>query len=227
MNKVLIIAANPDYDILGCGGYMAKFAKQKEIRVIFIAEGSSCRFDEDKIHSKKVQKIISERNNFGVEALQFLGVKNYKFYNLPCGRLDQIPIIEINKIIEREIQSFKPDTIFTHSFYDTNNDHKIIHNSTLIASRPPSASFVKEIFAYEVLSSTEWKFTDVFIPNYFVKVSEEDIDKKWLALKKYKSEIKVFPYPRSEEGIKSLANYRGMQINNKYAEAFKVIRISE
>ena len=40
----------------------------------------------------------------------------------------------------------------------------------------------------------------------------------------YKTEIKKFPYPRSFEGIKALANFRGMQSNSKYAEAFKIIR---
>ena len=44
--------------------------------------------------------------------------------NLDCGRLDQYPQIEINKIIEEEIINFKPETIFTHSENDLNTDHK-------------------------------------------------------------------------------------------------------
>jgi LmbE family N-acetylglucosaminyl deacetylase len=106
MNKVLIIAAHPDDDILGCGGYMSKFSNKMKFRVVFIAEGSSCRFTKDKTASKNVKDIISERNNFGINALKILGIDDYKFYNLPCGRLDQIPLIEINKIIEKEIIDF-------------------------------------------------------------------------------------------------------------------------
>ena len=98
MNKILIIAAHPDDDILGCGGLMSKYRNQIEFKVIFIAEGSSCRFDKNDIEGKNIKKIISKRNSFGIEALNSLGVKNYHFYNLPCGRLDQVPIIEINKI---------------------------------------------------------------------------------------------------------------------------------
>jgi len=224
MNKALIIAAHPDDDILGCAGLMSKYRGKVEFRVIFIAEGSSCRFNKDQIDNEKVVKVIEERNSFGIKALEELGVKNYCFYNLPCGRLDQVAIIDINKIIEKEIQDFKPDTVFTHSFEDTNNDHIIVHRATQIATRPGSGTFVEKVYTYEVLSSSEWRFTHTFSPNYFESLSKKDVRNKWSALAEYESEIKEYPYPRSEEGIFSLAKYRGLQSGNAYAEAFKLIR---
>ena len=224
MNRVLIIAAHPDDDILGCAGIMSKYKNQVKFRVIFIAEGSSCRFSKEQVKNEEVLKVIKQRNTFAVNALKLLGVKNHHFYNLACGRLDQIDIIDINKIIESEINNFKPDTIFTHSHDDTNNDHTVVHRATLIATRPGAATFVKKVYAYEVLSSTEWRFTHNFLPNYFESLSENDVKNKWLALLEYESEIKEFPYPRSEDGIISLAKYRGMQSASTYAEAFKLIR---
>ena len=224
MNRVLIIAAHPDDDILGCAGLMSKYKNQVDFRVIFIAEGSSCRFNKEEINKKKVLNIIKKRNTFAINALDILGVKNHYFYNLSCGRLDQVDIIDINKIIEKEIKSFKPDTVFTHSDVDTNNDHSVVHRATQIATRPGSETFVEKVYAYEVLSSSEWRFTHTFSPNYFVALSKDDVKNKWLALSEYKSEIKEFPYPRSEEGIITLAKYRGMQSANTYAEAFKIIR---
>ena len=80
--------------------------------------------------------------------------------------MDQIPIIEINKIIENEIKNFKPDTVFTHSSYDTNNDHLIVHRATQMATRPERI-FVKKLFTYEVLSSIEWRFTKTFYTKLF------------------------------------------------------------
>ena len=115
MKKVLIIAAHPDDDVLGCGGLMAKYSKKVDFRVVFISEGSSCRFLKEEIGTKEVIDTIRQRNNFGVEALKILGVDDVVFYDLPCGRLDQHPILEINKIIEKEIRDFEPDTGFTHS----------------------------------------------------------------------------------------------------------------
>tara|TARA_B100001059_G_scaffold133721_1_gene133920 strand:- start:3602 stop:4288 length:687 start_codon:yes stop_codon:yes gene_type:complete len=224
MNRVLIIAAHPDDDILGCGGLMSKYRNQIEFKVIFIAEGSSCRFDKIDIESENTQKIIKNRNSFGIKALNYLGVKNYHFYNLPCGRLDQVSIIEINKIIENEINKFKPDTVFTHSFEDTNNDHIIVHRATQMATRPGARTFVEKLYSYEILSSTEWRFNKTFSPNYFESLSEIDVENKWSALEKYISEIKEYPYPRSREGIFTLAKYRGIQSANKHAEAFQLIR---
>lgn len=224
MNNILIIAAHPDDDIIGCGGFLSKYRNKYNFRVIFIAEGSSCRFSKDEVNSKLAINAIKKRNRNGENALLKLGVNDYKFYNLPCGRLDQVPLIDINKIIENEINDFKPNTIFTHSNKDANNDHLIVHKSTIIATRPGSNFFVRNIFSYEVLSSTEWKFSDVFKPNMFEKLSFKDVKNKWNALKEYKTEIKKFPYPRSYDGIKTLSNYRGMQSNTKYSEAYKIIR---
>lgn len=223
MKKVLIIAAHPDDDILGCGGLMSKYREKVSFKVIFIAEGSSCRYSLSDTNDQ-INNAIQERNTFGVKALELMGVKDYKFYNLPCGRLDQIPIIEINKIIEKEILDFKPDTVFTHSFEDTNNDHLIVHRATQMATRPQVNSSIKKVFSYEVLSSTEWRFTKTFSPNYFEFLSKEDVDNKWLALKKYESETKDFPYPRSKDGIFTLAKYRGIQSASHFAEAFTLIR---
>ena len=224
MNKILIIAAHPDDDILGCGGLMSKYRNQIEFKVIFIAEGSSCRFDKKDIVAENTQKIIKNRNSCGVIALKSLGVKNYHFYNFPCGRLDQVPIIEINKIIENEINKFKPDTVFTHSSDDTNNDHIIVHRATQMATRPGARTFVEKLYTYEILSSTEWRFTKTFSPNYFESLSESNVEEKWSALQKYMSEIKEYPYPRSREGVFTLAKYRGIQSANRYSEAFRLIR---
>jgi len=222
VNRILIIAAHPDDDILGCGGYISKYSKQNCIRVAFIAEGSSCRFNGN--IDDIVKEEINNRNQFGLNALKILGVNDVEFYNLKCGSLDQIPILTINKIIENEINYFKPNIVFTHSNKDVNNDHMIIHKSTIMATRPGAKFFVPKVYAYEVLSSSEWKFTESFKPNYFEQLNELDLLNKWDALKEYESEIKPFPYPRSYEGLKVLSNYRGIQCNCEYAEAYEIIR---
>lgn len=223
MKKILIIAAHPDDDVLGCGGVISKFSsKGYEFRVIFVAEGSSCRFQ--KIGADEIEAVIQKRNQFGINALNKLSIDNYHFYNLPCGRLDTVPIIEINKIIEDEINRFRPDTVLTHSENDTNNDHVIIFKSTIMATRPSAQFVVRNVISYEILSSSEWKFSKSFEPNIFIEISEKDVENKYMALLEYKSEVKKYPFPRSIDGIKVLAQYRGMQSGVNYAEAFKIIR---
>ena len=98
-------------DVVG----LSQNIQKAQIKVIFICEGTSCRFEIKQTKESIVKEKIDQRNRYAKDALEFLGVKKYKFYNFPCGQLDKIPLIEINKIIETEILSFKPDTIFSHS----------------------------------------------------------------------------------------------------------------
>ena len=132
--KLLVVAAHPDDDILGCGGTLSKFKKNYLVKILFIAEGTSCRFQNLKANKKQIQKEVDAREKQAKKALRSLGIKLYKFTNFPCGRLDTIPIIEINKIIENEINTFEPNIIFTHSENDCNNDHRIIFRSTMMAA---------------------------------------------------------------------------------------------
>lgn len=223
MKKILIIAAHPDDEVLGCGGLLSKMQDNKvDIKVLFIGEGSSCRHD-DPLSTESI-KDIEERNNFAINALKFLGIDDIEFNNLPCGRLDMTPIIEINKIIENSIKSFKPDTIFTHSHKDANNDHKIISKSTLMATRPCNQHNVNKIYSYEVLSSSEWHYIDSFNPNIFIEISEKDVVNKIKAMEIYESEIRPYPFPRSSVSIRALCMRRGVQSGTNFAEAFSLIR---
>jgi LmbE family N-acetylglucosaminyl deacetylase len=222
--NILIVAAHPDDDILGCGGFIAKYNRKTNIRVIFIAEGSSCRFPDLSKNLSKIQKTIEIRNNYAKDALKVLGVEQVSFYDLPCGRLDATPIIEINKIIEHELNNFKPEIVITHAEDDTNNDHRIVYRSTLMATRPGVFKDLKTLLSFEVLSSTEWNFSKSFLPNHFESISLNHLNLKWKALECFKSEIGTYPHPRSEKGLRTLAQYRGMQSGFKYAEAYKIIR---
>lgn len=223
MKKVLILAAHPDDEILGCGGFISKYrSKGVHIKVVFIAEGSSCRYSN--IKSVEVEFAIRNRNLCAINALKLLKVDDVEFYNLPCGRLDQVPLIEINKIIEKVINEYRPDTVFTHSQHDVNNDHRIIFSSTIVSTRPIGPHIVDRVFSYEVASSSEWSYTQSFQPNIYEGLSENELMEKCNALSIYESEIKSYPFPRSPEGIKALAMVRGMQSGLQAAEAFFLVR---
>ena len=93
-----------------------------------------------------------------------------------------------------------------------------------MASRPLKDNTVPTLWSYEVLSSSEWSFSDSFTPNIFESLKEKDIMKKFEALSFYESELRPYPFPRSFEGIKALSQMRGLQSGLQYAEAFKLIR---
>lgn len=223
MKRVLIVAAHPDDEVLGCGATIAKYRVNGVIfKVLFVGEGSSCRFDDPSDVLAEVA--TKQRTDSAIRAMQLLGIEDFEFYDLPCGRLDQVPIITINKIIERAVRDFSPDTVLTHSESDVNNDHRIVFRSTLMATRPGAQNHVVRVLSYEVPSSTEWSYSSSFVPNLFEEVREQDLLQKCAALGCYESEVRPFPFPRSEQGLRTLAMFRGMQAGVNYAEAFHLVR---
>ena len=223
MQKILVIAAHPDDEILGCGATILKYLRQgAHVRVLFLGEGSTCRYTDPA--AAEALESIKERNSWAIDALQVLGVTDFKFCGLPCGRFDQTPIIEINKLIEADIRQFAPDTIFTHSDGDSNNDHKIVYRASIMATRPCSEHIISRLYCYEVLSSSEWSFQNPFSPNFFVAIDESDINQKWAALACYQTEMRDYPFPRSKQGVLNQAMQRGMQSGTLFAEAFHLVR---
>ena len=83
---------------------------------------------------------------------------------------------------------------------------------------------VKEIYSFEILSSTEWNYPLSFAPDTFFDISDT-LNLKIKAMSEYKSELCKYPHPRSLEGIELNAKYQGMRVGKKYVEAFKSIRV--
>ena len=225
--KYLIIASHPDDETLGCGATIYNLRKEKKnVRVIFLGEGSTCRFKSD-TKKKILDKVIEQRKKYSINALKILKIKDYFYYNLPCGKFDQVPILKIGKIIEKEISKFKPNVILTHSDIDVHIDHQRTFQAVLQATRPSSNNNVEMLLSFEILSATEKNFTKEFLPNYFIQINQNSLEKKLKAMKCYKSEIAKHPFSRSLVNIKNLAMYRGSQSGNYFAEAFKIIRLIE
>lgn len=224
-SRVLVVVAHPDDEVLGCGGTMSKLvAEGKQLRVVILAEGSSCRFNKDQVTCDASRAAMEQRRSFAEKAMRVLGVKDFVFHNLPCGRLDQEPIIDISKIIENHIRDFRPDTVFTHSGDDANSDHRITFNAVITATRPVPGTYVKNVLTMEILSSSEWRFIDNFKPSFFIDIAGHLEAKVKSFDCYYPTEGQAFPHPRCDAGLKIQAQMRGMQVGLSQAEAFQLVR---
>jgi LmbE family N-acetylglucosaminyl deacetylase len=175
MKKILIISAHPDDEILGCGGLIKKnIQKKNKIRILFLAEGVTSRYPKNELNNSIVIKKSEMRNKNAILALNSLGVKKSEIFlsTNKCCRLDDFNQLEIVKVIEKHIEEFKPNQIFTHWHSDANIDHRIVHQATITASRPVYKFKINLIASYEVLSSTEWNFKESFNPNYFEDITD-------------------------------------------------------
>ena len=141
------------------------------------------------------------------------------------NELDKYSNLQITKLIESHLKKIKPDTIFTHHSVDLNIDHKKVHQAVITATRPFKNKYVKNIFAFEIPSSTDSNYGKKFFkPNYFVDITK-NIKKKLKSLKIYKSQFSKYPSPLNIDNIINLSKLRGSSVGYKYAEAFEVIRI--
>jgi LmbE family N-acetylglucosaminyl deacetylase len=78
------------------------------------------------------------------------------FSYFPDNAFDGVNLLDIIKKVEEILDLVKPETIYTHFHNDLNIDHSIVAKAVLTALRPFSKfSFVKKIFMFEILSSTE------------------------------------------------------------------------
>ena len=221
--NILIVVAHPDDEIIGCGGYISRFKKQSNFKVSLLQKEAAVdlkTYSKRKRNSKKVEL----RKRQAKKALALFSIKDITFCDLPCGSLNSIPAVKINHLIEKQIKIFKPEKILTHSSEDLHPDHRAVFHSVMQATRPIKDNTVKEILSFEILSSSEWAYSSIFKPNYFIKLSKKNINEKWKALKCYKEEIQKKPLPRSFFGVSTLASFRGIQSGNEFAEAYCQVR---
>lgn len=222
--RILVIVAHPDDEVLGCGGsIMRHVANGDEVFVAILGEGIMARADAQ--NESQVSKVRDRVRDVSVRVARALGAKEMVRHDFPDNRMDQIPLLEVVKVIEGFIGRFRPDVIYTHYQHDLNIDHCIVARAVITATRPLAGNTVTEIYAFEILSSTEWAFgqSESFNPNSFVEISSF-LEKKIGAMSLYETEMRSFPYPRSAEAIRALAMRRGSQSGLMCAEAFMLAR---
>ena len=219
--RVLVVAAHPDDEVLGCGATLAKWARRLvKIQVAFIADGVGAR--EPLAYSL----MLAERRAAAVQASEILNIAKPFFGDVPDNQADTIPLLQIVKTIESLIDQHRPDIVLTHHNGDLNIDHQRVQHAVMTACRPQQGLSVRTILFFEVPSSTEWQSpqaSTAFLPTWYEDVTDT-LEIKLQALQAYAVELRKAPHPRSIEGVTALARWRGATIGADAAEAFTLGR---
>lgn len=222
--NVLVIAAHPDDEVLGCGGTIGRLtAEGAKVSVVIVANGLTSRADFPKEDEARLLKIHHERAR---SAGALLGVTDVRVLGFDDQMLDATPLLTITHALEAEIERVRPETIFTQHGGDLNLDHVLTFRATLTATRPTAGSSVRRVYAYEVPSATEWafhRFEPRFHPCVFFDITET-LSAKIAAMAVYESETRAFPHPRSPEALRAIAQRWGSVAGFSAAEAFDLIR---
>ena len=217
--RVLIVAAHPDDEILGCGATVAALVQNRGVaRSVILGQGMISRGVDS--------SVLKSLRNDAISANEFLGIDHVHFYDFPDNSMDTVPLLKIIKTVEAEISDFSPNIIFTHFGDDLNIDHRITFQAVMTACRPQPGFENPDIYSFFVPSSTDWIDGYVlrpFVPNVFVDV-QGTIDMKADALSKYHSEMKTSPHSRSLESVRVFSRYWGMRVGKEYVEPFMLVR---
>jgi len=220
MNKVLVVSAHPDDEILGAGGTLLKHKNYgDELHWLIITnvdetQGFNREFVKNRqLEIKKIEKEI--------------GFKSLTMLDFPTMSLSSESLINLIPLISRIVAKISPEIIYTMNRSDAHSDHRVVFDAIASCTKSFRYPSVKQFFMYETLSETEFApaiSERQFIPNYFVDISEY-IDKKIELMKIYSTELGEHPFPRSIRNIKALATYRGAFAGVEYAEAFQIVHI--
>ena len=219
-----MIAAHPDDEVLGCGATMGRLVREgNDVRVAILAEGLTSRsLAREDTDARELRELRVQAK----QAADLLGITEVTFFDLPDNRLDTVPLLDVVKLVEQLIARIQPVRIYTHHAGDLNMDHVVVSRAVMIATRPVADCIVKEVYQFEVPSSTEWAFQQFepsFRPNVFMDIAET-LDAKVNAMSCYKTEARVFPHPRSPEALRAVATRWGTVAGCKAAEAFQLVR---
>ena len=222
---ILVVAAHPDDEVLGCGGAIALAARAgQRVFIAILGEGITSRYAAPAAADRRE---LSSLHDASRAVADLLGAEDVFQEGFPDNRFDTVPLLDIVKVIEKLIAQTGADVVYTQHGGDVNVDHERLYRAVLAATRPQPGNPVRELYAYEVASSTEWafqRFAPAFRPNVFVDISST-LEIKIQAMERYESEARPFPHPRSPEALRAQARRWGATVGVEAAEAFELIRL--
>lgn len=220
MKKIAVIMAHPDDEILGCGATISRLAREgMSVHILILATGLTSRGPAD-------NTALNTLKQEATQAMSCLGANTIHFADFPDNAMDTRPLLEIIKQVEKFIESADPDIIFTHHNGDINIDHDITQRAVLTATRSLPDTKPVEIFACDVLSSTEFGRSDRRPrPDVYFRLDEKDITATQEALKCYRGEIRSWPHPRSTQALEHKLRLHGAECGSQAAEAFEILRM--
>ncbi len=219
MDKIIIISAHPDDEILGAGGTLLKHKSAGDELGWIIITGilEKHGFSEDSIQKRKEEiKKVSER----------VGFSQVFELNYPTMSLNSEIVNEMIPKISAIFSEFQPQVIYVMNRSDAHSDHRYTFEAVAACTKSFRYPFIKKVLMYECISETEFApslFEKAFLPNYFVNVTDF-LKEKLDVMQIYKSELGEHPFPRSLRNIESLAIFRGASVGVQYAEAFQLLK---
>lgn len=199
-HRLLFVGAHPDDIEIGCGALLASISSKAEVFCVTLSKNQ-----EKPQHKNLVDEHYQSMSVLGIAPERAI-MAEFETRNFPRDRQS---ILEYLYELDRE---HRPDIVFVHSQADIHQDHAVVTMEALRAFRG------KTVLGFDVLRSSYG-----FFPNFLVGVSEDDADKKLLALSKYETYSDKYYF--DTEILRATLVRHGALAERSFAEGFDILRI--
>lgn len=212
-DRVLVLAAHPDDELLGCGGTVALHAARgAHVTSVIACEGESLRYANGSV----------SLGDDAIRASRVLGVQDVRQLSMPDQGLDRMTLTELITPLEAIVREVRPRLVYCQHGGDINRDHELLFKAILVATRP-TEPYIEGIYAFDTASSTEWAYPNTFIPDTWVDIADT-LETKLAAMACYTSEVREYPHPRSLDALRFRARAWGNRCCLEAAEVFMTVR---
>ena len=209
--KILVVCAHSDDQILGPGGSLAKYARQgMKIKTLIISYGESSHPHLKEEITQKMRKREAEHADkvIGGDGVKFIGIKEGNF--LEYQKRIKIEIIQL-------LNTYKPNKIFTHSDEDPHPDHRAVIK--ILLSSMDSIDYDADVYMFDVWNIFRIRKRD--LPKMYVDISAT-FKIKLKALKCFSSQWMTMISLLWAIYLRAFKN--GFTIRKRWAERFYKIR---
>jgi LmbE family N-acetylglucosaminyl deacetylase len=219
MTTALIVAPHPDDETIGCGGTLLRhIASGDQVHWLIVTDmRTEHGFPEVQV-SRRQTEIRKVTRAFGFAKLHNLG--------LPPTKLDTLPVGDLVSSIGKIVKEVSPAIIYIPYRGDVHTDHAAVFDASVSCTKWFRYPSVRRVLCFETLSETEFSLNPEsmkFTPNSFVDIMPY-LERKIEIAQMYEGEIAEFPFPRSAEALRALAQVRGAACGCRAAESFMLLR---
>ncbi len=210
-DKILVVCAHSDDQILGPGGTLAKYAKQgKKIKTIIVSYGES---SHPHLKNEVTMKI---RSNEAIEADNIIGGNGVNFIGIKEGSFLKNQST-IKKSILNFLNNYKPNKIFTHSDEDPHPDHRAV--TKILLSQMDALDYDADVYMFDVWNIFRIRKRD--LPKMYEDISST-FSIKLKALKCFSSQWLTMIFLLWTIYLRAIKN--GFVVRKRFAERFYKIR---
>jgi LmbE family N-acetylglucosaminyl deacetylase len=199
---VLAVGAHPDDVEIGCGGILlGHCARGDRVNILTLTGGEA--------GGSVAERLLESRR-----AAELLGARLFHADLADTSLSVSDGGVMIGQI-EKVINEVKPTIIYTHSRKDVHQDHRNVHDATLVAARR-----VPRVYCYQAPSAS----ID-FRPTRFVGI-DDWVERKLEMIGAYGSQVKIRRYLQ-DDLLRATARYWSRFASAQNVEPLEVIRDSD